>query len=166
MQKVSWFLFHDDRVKLPLGQEGMELLKEVDPVFEGGSGTGNYEDLDLEIDPYSIEKTNQASQQRRATEVIGLVGNLAPLIPQAPYVDWPKLIDYLGHSLNMPELGSLVDMQAATQMGQQQMMAGGGQNFGGINMNGIPNPTAGNVSGSMSPTGPAAEARREARRNR
>jgi len=166
MQKVSWFLFHDDRVKLPLGQEGMELLKEVDPVFEGGSGTGNYEDLDLEIDPYSIEKTNQASQQRKATEVIGLVGNLAPLIPQAPYVDWPKLIDYLGHSLNMPELGSLVDMQAATQMGQQQMMAGGGQNFGGINMNGIPNPTAGNVSGSMSPTGPAAEARREARRNR
>jgi hypothetical protein len=46
------------------------------------------------------------------------------------------------------------------------MMSGGGPSFGGVNMNGIPNPTAGNVSGQMSPSGPAAEARREARRNR
>jgi hypothetical protein len=52
------------------------------------------------------------------------------------------------------------------QQGQQQMMSGGGPSFGGVNMNGIPNPTAGNVSGQMSPSGPAAEARREARRNR
>jgi hypothetical protein len=166
MQKVSWYLFHDDRVQMPLGQEGIELLNEVDPVFKGGSGTGNYEDLDLEIDPYSVEKTNQASQQRRATEVIGLIGNLSPLIPQAPYVDWAKLIDYLGHSLNMPELGSIIDMKSAAQMGQQQMMSGDAPSFGGVNMNGIPNPTAGNIPGQMSPTGPAAEARREARRNR
>ena len=61
MQKVAWYMFHDDRVALPLGQEGIELLNEVDPVFKGGSGAGNYEDLDLEIDPYSVEKTNQAS---------------------------------------------------------------------------------------------------------
>lgn len=166
MKSVAWYLFHDDRVQLPLGQEGIDLLAEVDPVFKGGSGAGNYEDLDLEIDPYSVEKTNQASQQRRATEVIGLIGNLSPLIPQAPYVDWPKLIDYLGQSLNMPELGNIIDMQGAAQAGQEQMMMGGGQSFGGINMNGIPNPTAGNVSGSMSPSGPVAEARREARRNR
>ena len=142
------------------------MLNEVDPVFKGGSGAGNYEDLDLEIDPYSTEKVNQASQQRRATEVIGLIGNLAPLIPQAPFVQWNKLFDYLGHSLNIPELGNVIDMQGAMQQGQQQMMSGGGPSFGGVNMNGIPNPTAGNVSGQMSPSGPAAEARREARRNR
>jgi hypothetical protein len=166
LKSVSWYLFHDDRVQLPLGQEGIDMLNEVDPVFKGGSGAGNYEDLDLEIDPYSTEKINQASQQRRATEVIGLIGNLAPLIPQAPFVQWNKLFDYLGHSLNIPELGNVIDMQGAMQQGQQQMMSGGGPSFGGVNMNGIPNPTAGNVSGQMSPSGPAAEARREARRNR
>ena len=166
LKSVSWYLFHDDRVQLPLGQEGIDMLNEVDPVFKGGSGAGNYEDLDLEIDPYSTEKVNQASQQRRATEVIGLIGNLAPLIPQAPFVQWNKLFDYLGHSLNIPELGNVIDMQGAMQQGQQQMMSGGGPSFGGVNMNGIPNPTAGNVSGQMSPSGPAAEARREARRNR
>jgi hypothetical protein len=81
-------------------------------------------------------------------------------------VQWNKLFDYLGHSLNIPELGNVIDMQGAMQQGQQQMMSGGGLSFGGVNMNGIPNPTAGNVSGQMSPSGPAAEARREARRNR
>jgi hypothetical protein len=66
----------------------------------------------------------------------------------------------------MPELGSIIDMKSAAQMGQQQMMSGDAPSFGGVNMNGIPNPTAGNIPGQMSPTGPAAEARREARRNR
>ena len=70
-----------------------------------------------------MERTNEAMQQRRAMETLQIVSNVAAAMPQAPYVDWERLLKQVGDSLNMPDMANLIDRQALNQMQQQAAMA-------------------------------------------
>jgi hypothetical protein len=96
-----------------------------EPWFHGGSkasGSGaTFDDLELEIEPYSMTRTTEGLEQRRTMEMVGLVTQMAPMIPQMPWVDWRKVLKHLGNALNFPELQDVVNMQvAAAFMGVEQ----------------------------------------------
>jgi len=121
MDSVAWYMFHDERVVFPLGAEAAQALGMGEPMFVGGAMPGSrFEDLELEIEAYSMERTNEALQQRRAMEAFQVITNVAQAMPAMPYVDWGKLLDKLGDAMNMPDLSELVDEQALAQMIQQQ----------------------------------------------
>ena len=132
LHTVMWYMFEDDRISLPLGREAMMQLGEVDPVFKGGDVEGDYDDLMLQIDPFSMERTSEVVLQRRAIEVVGLIGNIAPLFAQASWVDWPRVIEMLGQTMNMPSLGSIIDVEKASQAMQQGMIGPAGSGGGGV----------------------------------
>lgn len=130
---AAWYAVKDDRVRLSLGAEAAEALGIQDPVFLGGEVAGEdapFEALELEIDPMSTARNTEALHQRRTLEFFRIVGDTAPMIAKAPYVDWAKMYGRIGDALNIPDSDEFVDVAMALQMagmgGQPQGGGGGG----------------------------------------
>jgi hypothetical protein len=81
-----------------------------------------FEELDIEIEAYSMERTDEALQQRRLSEGGNMIINQMPLVPQFPFFDWKRWFDISGEALNLPSLGSLLNVDGMKQA-QQQMQA-------------------------------------------
>ncbi len=129
LEKVAYYMYHDDRTIFPLGEEAAQELGMQEPWFMGGDfedGSGaTFEDLELEIEPYSMERTTEVMQQRRMTEIMNFIMNVAPIIPQAPYVRWKEVLNKFGENMNIANMGELVDIDLAYQFAQLQVeMAG------------------------------------------
>ena len=124
LQNVGWFLYYDERVMFPLGADAAKDLGMEEPYYVGGvteeeTGT-SYNDLELEIDAYSMERTSESLRQRRTMEAFQLISNVAQSMPQMPYVKWGDLLDKLGDAMNMPDLSEMIDEQMMQEMVQQQ----------------------------------------------
>lgn len=135
LRKVAWYLYHDDRTVFPMGREaaqamgmqpevsvdemGQPVAVEPEPWFAGGrldpEAGYTFEDLELEIEPYSMERTSEAVQMRRMQDAIMVATQIAPLIPQTPYVRWKKLLDLIGDTINVSDLSEMIDFNAASQ---------------------------------------------------
>tara|TARA_R100000458_G_scaffold52515_1_gene54074 strand:+ start:1155 stop:2999 length:1845 start_codon:yes stop_codon:yes gene_type:complete len=133
LRTVAWYLYYDDRIVFPLGQDAANELGMTDPWLVGGSheedSGATFDDLELEIEPYSMERTTEGQQQRRAMEVLELITNISPMIPQAPYINWAELFTMLGDAMNVPKLEQLIDVDFAMELGGMQvvMPSGSGQ---------------------------------------
>jgi hypothetical protein len=129
LTKVAYYMYHDDRTVFPLGQEAANELGMVEPWFLGGDfekGSGaTFEDLELEIEPYSMERTTEVMQQRRMTEIMNFIMNVAPMIPQAPYVRWKEVLNKFGENMNMSNMGELIDIDMAYQFAQLNIQMAG-----------------------------------------
>lgn len=68
-----------------------------------GQPKAGYEMLNVEIEPYSMEYTDQAALQARAMTAFEIVTKTAPMIPQLPYVKWRPLLDDLFRPLNIKQ---------------------------------------------------------------
>lgn len=115
-RRVAWYMYHDDRVVFPLGEEAADDLGMEEPWFHGGvheeDSDATFDDLELEIEPYSMERTDQAGVLQRTMAAANFIVSTAPLIPQLPYVAWDELYDLVGDAMNMPHTAELVDVEA------------------------------------------------------
>jgi len=138
LRTVSWYLYHSGKVMIPLGEDAAdEMEKDGNPVPEGetpffiGGDTDDesgatFDDLELDIEPYSMERTDQGLLQRRTMELMSLIPNLVQMMAQAPTgVDWPELLDRIGDAFNAPGFGQLFHPEElAAAMGQQGEASG------------------------------------------
>ncbi len=127
LRTVGWYLYHDDRIEFPIGADpsiidpmtGMEM---VEPWFVGGEFDVNsgatFDDLELEIEPYSMERTNDALERAQYQQQVEMVMSIAPMIPTMPWVDWKALLRRGGQVMNDPGFEDLINPDLA-------MMAGG-----------------------------------------
>ena len=144
LKTVAWYLYHDDRVVFPLGGEAEEEMGVKDPWLVGGDhdpdSGASFDDLELEIEPYSMERTSEGTLQKKTMELMTLISQLAPSIPQMPWVNWGELIKRLGAGLNVPDIDKLIDVNMVYAMAQMQAppppstprlskSVGGGQKF-------------------------------------
>jgi len=131
IQKVAWFMFHDERVAFPIGIDAAEEMGQPEPWWIGGIQTAvtgeRFEDLEMEVEAYSMERTNEALMQKRAMETLQIVTQSAPMMMQMPFLDWDSLLKIVGDAMNMPELGELIDQQAMQQFIQAQQQAAAAQ---------------------------------------
>ncbi len=88
-----------------------------------------FEDFELEIEPYSMERVDEALLQRRSMQVFEVVSNALPLIMQFPQAKWEDMLDMIGEPINIPDLSErtlgrswLAQLRAAAD-GQSQPMA-------------------------------------------
>lgn len=122
---VMWYNHHDGDIEFALGEEAAEELGMPDPIFVGGPDAEGYlppfEDLELEIEIMSMDRTTEPLYQRRMLEMFQLISQMAPLVRQFPEYDWKIILDNLGDAFNWPELKDIVDLDMAAQMlGLQQ----------------------------------------------
>jgi hypothetical protein len=72
---------------------------------EGGF---TYDDLELEIEPYSMERTSEGMQMQRMLQSHEIVMGALPMMSQYPDFPWKEWFKKLGDGLNMPNLEELV----------------------------------------------------------
>ena len=123
LKTIAWFFYYDDRVVIPLGQEGQEALGVEEPWLVGGDhdpeSGATFDDLELEIEPHSMERTTESTHSKRIMEMYQLLMQTAPMMPQMPWVNWSALYKRLGDALNVEGLDEMVDMGVVAQMGGQ-----------------------------------------------
>jgi len=142
LEAVSWYLFFDE-TETELGPEASGIFVDEatgEPierlVYRGGFSLETDDDEDevrereqlwesfgMEIEPYSMEKTSEALVQRRMMDLTGAIGFLVPLMAQYPFVVWDDLIEVIGESMNMPNLGDFFDMDALAEFRELVMGA-------------------------------------------
>ena len=124
LRTVAWFFYYDDRVVIPLGEEGQRALGLEDPWLVGGDhdpdSGATFDDLELEIEPYSMARTTEGQHQQRVMQMYQLILQTAPLMPQMPFVNWKEMLYHLGDAMNYPEIGELIDTEMAQGIGAQQ----------------------------------------------
>jgi hypothetical protein len=122
-RSVLWFMWHDDRIVFPLGREGAERLMEAAPLFQGGVRASGWEDLEVAVDAYSMERVSEALVQKRAMELLQITTSVAQGMMTMPFIKWGEILSTVGDALNMPHLADAIDQQgmaAAMQQQQQQ----------------------------------------------
>lgn len=144
-RSVLWYMWHDDRVAFPLGREGAEALLEADPKFTGGVRMPGWEDLEVAVDAYSMERVSEALVQKRAMELLQITTSVAQGMMAMPFIKWREILSTVGDALNMPHLADMIDQNAMMQMAQQQQAAQAGAMPGPsggppLNAMGEPNP--------------------------
>jgi len=136
LRDVAWFGYHTDQIVEPLGEEASDLIRSDDPTqlpegtdawffggtFEEGSGA-TFDDLELVIDLYSMVRTSEATQRRKAELVLQLLQILPPMMVQFPFVKWQQIVDMLGDMENIPEMSEAFDWKVLEQMSGVPMQA-------------------------------------------
>jgi hypothetical protein len=117
-RSVCWYMWHDDRVVIPLGKEGVQMFLDANPVFTGGVRAPGWEDLEVAVDAYSMERVSEALVQKRAMELLQITTSVAQGMVAMPFVKWREILSVVGDALNVPHLADLIDQQAIQQMQQ------------------------------------------------
>ena len=118
-RKVSYYLFMDDEIIFPLGEADAAELQMQEPWFRGGSNSGfGFDDLEFDIEPYSMSKMTEAMLQQQVMQMTELATGIAPMIPQMPWVRWKVLLKELAESMRKPAIEHLIDVDMALKAGQ------------------------------------------------
>jgi len=118
MRNVAWFLFHDRKVMFPLGEDGVPIVGEPEPMFSASAMVGVFDDLDLDIEAMSMERVSDMVLQKRSLEMLQLIGTLSQQVIAAPHVKWREVMSMVGDAMNIPNLGDLIDQAQVMQMQQ------------------------------------------------
>lgn len=122
-RQAGWYLWNTDAVIFSLGEDAANELGAVDPVFVGGSSwiTGyTFEDLEIEIAPFSLERVNEAVIQTNTLKAIELTINAAPVIRQFPELHWKEMWRSAGATLGVPMEDWINPEASAMLLGLQQ----------------------------------------------
>ena len=125
MYKAAWYIINDD-TEVPLGQQAASYGL---PARAKGSEMGiDLAEMTLDVQAYSMERTSEALQQRRAVELMQIVGNVGQQVAAMPFINWDRLMAIVGDALNVPDMGDILNagelkkaVEQARQAQQSQM---------------------------------------------
>lgn len=109
-------------------QPGTNDAEMTDGIFLGGRQPGeekfNFFNLELDIEPMSMEYMDEGLQRQQVMQVFQLVIQVAPTIPQLPYLNWRALFNDLFESMNIKDGNKYIDFDKVEMMVQQQFQSG------------------------------------------
>lgn len=147
LNAAAWFMFESHSIVFPVPQAQaarsvFEWQKEEDDtdqedgIFLGGVQPGQedftFSDLELEIQPYSMEMVDQVILQRRMQTAFQVLMSAAPMIIQTPYLNWPAILDDYFEALNIPDGRKYIDWRKLEEMMQAQFTPGQPQQIPGL----------------------------------
>ena len=128
LTSVAFYMYHDDDIVFPIGLDAMrELGVDEDDLlmFQGGGHEGSdysFEDLELEIEPYSMERASEGLAQKRALEMHSMILNSLQLMQVFPDYPWKDHFNKIGNAMNAPDMAELVDQALLDRLAQDLSM--------------------------------------------
>lgn len=102
---------------------GIELDDEMLSKIGEGKSIDNFDLLELEIEPYSMMRSDEPMMQARAMQGFQVATQIAPLIVQTPWIDWELLMDRMGDAMNWPGFGNIIKKDVAMAITAQMLEA-------------------------------------------
>jgi hypothetical protein len=127
-ESISWYIWNGEDVAIPLGPDAERELGVANPVLQGGMRTDDdvqWHELNLDIEPYSMGRISEQVLQKRAQDAMAIVMQVAPAMPQMPWVNWRELMASLFESMNMPGGEDMINYEMLEQL--TGGMGGGGE---------------------------------------
>lgn len=128
LRGIAFYMYHDDSIVFPVGQEAVEELG-MDPgtelMFQGGGnedGDYSFEDLELEIEPFSMERASEGLAQKRALEMHSMLLNSLTLMQQFPDYPWKDHFAKVGNAMNAPDMSELIDTEFLGRLAEDLSM--------------------------------------------
>ena len=124
LNSVAFYLYHDDDIVFPIGVDAARELGLGDQdvlMFQGGGHEGSdysFEDLELEIEPYSMERASEGLAQKRALEMHSMILNSLQLMQVFPDYPWKDHFNKIGNAMNAPDMAELVDQELLNRLAQ------------------------------------------------
>lgn len=135
-RKVAWFLYHDDRVVFPLGDEAVAETGLDDPWFHGGTHGENsgatFADLELEIEAKSMSAPDDAKIQAETMGFLQALDAIIQKIVMFPDGGFERLIPILAERFNALEIADALNVPGMIADAQMQMMAAAAMAGGGM----------------------------------
>jgi hypothetical protein len=78
------------------------------------SKRSSFDNLELEIELYSMERTNEATQLQRAMTAFEIAQAAGQGAVAMPHIDEARLLQIVGDALNMPDLAQVLDKKLAS----------------------------------------------------
>ena len=104
LKKVGWFLFNTPGIIIPITQRDPMTGMETEGLFFGGvfpgDDSGAWEDYEIKIEPYSMQRVSEALLQRRSMDLANFIMQVGQMIPVMPYVRWLDLTRMVGEAFN------------------------------------------------------------------
>lgn len=127
LSTAAFYMWRFDKVQIPLTQEDKAMMGQrlgLPPEaiaqliklplrWSGKDNVGSFDDMELEIEPYSMKRTDEPMMQARALQGIQVYTQIAPAIVQFPWMPWKKTLERLGDALNWPGFGEYDEQMAA-----------------------------------------------------
>lgn len=143
LTRVAWLMWSSDMVEFPVPVDDPMTGQTVQGFFRGGVQEGDdasFEDLELDIEPFTLEHVDQNALRSRMTEVFNLVTAVVDRILANPLaaaaIGWEELINDTMETLNVkkggrryikwPMVRLLVQMQIGGIMGGMGLGLAGG----------------------------------------
>lgn len=118
---VSDIVFQEVGVKIP-EYPGLEVV----PWYRGGDPDRKkgytFDDLELDIEPYSMERTSEGLQMQRMMQAHELLMGMLPAMERFPDFPWPEWLKKLGDAMNLPNLEELVRPEMLERLTKQLEM--------------------------------------------
>ena len=112
---AGWFFFNSTSTMVRVSVRDPNSGMDVPKLFLGGrfpdDGPARGEDFGVSIEPYSMQRVNEALLQQRMTEFMNSLVAWAPLMPQMPWIDWPALLRTYAESINVKNADEFVRWQ-------------------------------------------------------
>ncbi len=124
MRTRAWYLFQSENVVIALSPAAGKRLNMRQPVFHGGAQDGQHQSfgsLAIRIEPYSMERPNEALLQQRTMALLEWLLQVAAQIPQMPFMAWDQILDWVGRVYNTRTLAKMVNLPLLQKIWQAQM---------------------------------------------
>ena len=128
LTRVAFYMYHDDDIVFPLGADASKELglpEDAQAMFQGGGHEGSdysFEDLELVIEPYSMERASEGLAQKRALEMHSMLLNSLQLMQVYPDYPWKDHFAKIGNAMNAPDMVELVDDRLLERLAEDLSM--------------------------------------------
>jgi hypothetical protein len=133
LESMAHYMYYSDTVVFPMGDEVLEAYdikspegQSIQPWYRGGEedhGSGySFYDLELEIEPYSMERSSEGMVQQRAIQRHELVTGSLEYMERFPDFPWKQHFKDMGDSLNQPNMDALVPEEMLNRLAEQMSM--------------------------------------------
>jgi hypothetical protein len=132
LTSMAHYLYYSDTSTFPLGDEVLEGVEAYAPSqgmeawFFGGNpdpeSGHTFEDLELEIEPFSMGRTSEGLAMQRAMQAHELLTASLPMMREFPDFPWKEDFKKLGEAMNMPNMEELIPQAMLDRLAKQLEM--------------------------------------------
>lgn len=131
LNTIGWFLFHTTGIIIPVSVRDPITGMDGEGLFFGGPvpgmEAGTWDDYEINIEPFSMGRTSEATTQRRAMDWANFLIQVAPMIPQMPYLRWQDILKSVGEAMNQDNADNAVVWELVGMMSRPDMQPVSGE---------------------------------------
>ena len=113
---LSWYLWHDPLINMPVVKrvEGTDI--EVVEHFSPETQEGDFFDYNINVNPYSLKEKTPSEQVQATMQYINMMGPWMPMMQQQGMnIDFDKLTDMVSDFGNIPSLKDIITFSGSPQ---------------------------------------------------